>query len=87
MTKRINIVLHEDTLRLLDSVAPKGGRSRFISDAVRHYVSNRARVNLATRLKQGATANAERDLEIAQEWFSLDEEAWQTKRSSTGGKR
>ena len=84
MTKRINIVLPEDTLRLLDKVAPRGNRSRLISEAVRHYLTSRARRNLAARLKQGAMANAQRDLDIAQEWFSLDEEAWQTKRSATG---
>lgn len=86
MTKRINIVLPEDTLRLLDKVAPKGKRSRVISEAIRHYVASRARRNLAARLEQGVVANAERDLDIAQEWFSLDEEAWRTKRWSTTGK-
>jgi CopG family transcriptional regulator / antitoxin EndoAI len=85
MNKRINIVLPEDTLRLLDKVAPRGSRSRLISDAVRHYVSSRARKNLAARLKQGATTNAQRDLEIAREWFPLDEETWQAKpRPATG---
>jgi metal-responsive CopG/Arc/MetJ family transcriptional regulator len=32
MTKRINIVLPEDTLRLLDKVAPRGNRSRLIAE-------------------------------------------------------
>ena len=85
MAKRINIVLPEHTLRLLDKVAPKGSRSRFISDAVRHYVTVRSRKNLASRLKQGATANAQRDLEMAGEWFLLDEEAWRAKRPSVTG--
>jgi CopG family transcriptional regulator / antitoxin EndoAI len=84
MTKRINIVLPDDTLRLLDKVAPRGNRSRLISEAVRHYLSSKARRNLAARLKQGATVNAQRDLNIAQEWFSVDEEAWPAKRSASG---
>lgn len=83
MTKRINIVLPEDTLRLLDKVAPRGNRSRLISEAVRHYVTSRAKRNLAARMRQGAIANAQRDLDIAQEWFSLDEQAWQPKPSVT----
>jgi hypothetical protein len=33
--------------------------------------------SLRERLKQGYLANAQRDLEIAQEWFTLEEEAWQ----------
>jgi CopG family transcriptional regulator / antitoxin EndoAI len=84
MTKRINIVLPDETLRLLDKVAPRGNRSRLISEAVRHYLTSRARRNLAARMKQGAMADAQRDLEIAQEWFSVDEEAWQPKRSAPG---
>jgi CopG family transcriptional regulator/antitoxin EndoAI len=82
MTKRINVVLPVETIKVLDRVAPKGNRSRFISAAVLHYVESRAKINLAERLKVGALANAQRDLEIAQEWFSLDEEAWQ--RTSPG---
>ena len=38
--------------------------------------------NLARRLKEGALANAQRDLEIVQEWLPLDKEAWQ--RTTTG---
>jgi CopG family transcriptional regulator/antitoxin EndoAI len=77
MTKRINVVLPVETIRVLDRLAPKGNRSRFISAAVMHYVESNAKRNLARRLKEGALANAQRDLEIAQEWFPLDEEAWQ----------
>jgi len=35
-------------------------------------------MNLCERLKEGYRANIERDLEIAAEWFPLDEEAWST---------
>ncbi len=77
MTKRINVVLPVETLQVLDGLAPKGNRSRLISEAVLHYVESCAKRNLAARLKAGALANAKRDLEIAQEWFCLDEEAWQ----------
>ena len=72
MTKRINVVLPVETI-----IVPKGSHGRVISEAVLHYVESRAKSNLAERLKAGALANAKRDLEIAQEWFSLDEEAWQ----------
>ena len=84
MTKRINVVLPVETIKVLDRVAPKGNRSRLISAAVLHYVQCSAKSNLAKRLKEGALANAQRDLEIAQEWFPLDEEAWQR---TTPGKR
>ena len=80
MTKRINIVLPVEIIKALDRAAPKGNRSRLISAAVLHYLECKAKDNLAKRLKEGALAHAQRDLEIAQEWFSLDEEVWQRTR-------
>ncbi|MDP9054465.1 MAG: hypothetical protein M3N93_09225 [Acidobacteriota bacterium] len=77
MSVRINVILPEETVRVLDRVAPKGNRSRLISDAVMHYVSSRGKSNLAEQLKAGALANAKRDMAIAEEWFPLEEEACQ----------
>jgi len=77
MSRRINVILPEETMRVLDRVAPKGNRSRLISDAVMHYVMSRGKSNLAERLKAGYEANARRDRAIAEEWFPLEEEAWQ----------
>jgi len=76
MSKRINVILPEETVRVLDRVTSKGNRSRLISDAVMHYVSFCGKSNLAEQLKAGALAHGHRDLEIAQEWFPLEEEAW-----------
>lgn len=77
MSKRINVVLPDSTVAVLNRVAPKGNRSRLISQAVLHYVKTQSVQNLRERLKRGYLANAERDLQIAQEWFPLEEEAWQ----------
>jgi CopG family transcriptional regulator/antitoxin EndoAI len=77
MSKRINIILPDSTVAVLDRVASKGSRSRLISHAVLYYVKSQSAENLRERLKQGYLANAARDLEIAQEWFPLEEEAWQ----------
>jgi CopG family transcriptional regulator/antitoxin EndoAI len=78
MSKRINIVLPNATVAVLDRVAAKGSRSRFIDHAVRHFVETQGRRKLREQLKAGYHANAQRDLELATEWFPLDEEAWQT---------
>jgi len=87
MTKRLNIVLPVETIRILDRVAPRGNRSRFISEAVLQYVEGKAKTNLARQLRAGAVANARRDLEIAAEWFPLDEAAWKrTRTRRQGGK-
>ena len=75
MSRRINIVLPERTLAVLDRVTTKGSRSRFIDRAVIHLVETEGRQNLRARLKAEAIENAERDLAIAAEWFPLEEEA------------
>ena len=54
MSKRINIMLPDTTIQVLNRVAPKGDRSRFISQAVLHYVQTQSAANLRERLKQGA---------------------------------
>jgi CopG family transcriptional regulator/antitoxin EndoAI len=77
MRKRVNITLPEETLELIDRVTEHGDRSRFIDEAVKHYVEQRGRTNLKKQLKEGAIQRAQRDLALAEEWFALDEEAWQ----------
>jgi len=81
MRKRVNITLPEETLELIDQVTEHGDRSRFIDDAVRHYIQETGRANLRKRLKEGALRRAERDLGLAEEWFNVDEDVWQ------GGRR
>jgi CopG family transcriptional regulator/antitoxin EndoAI len=77
MQRRINITLSEDTIRLLDRVAEKGDRSRLIDEAVRHYIHKAGRANLRKLLKEGAIRRADQDRQIAEEWFPVEEEAWQ----------
>jgi len=77
MGKRISIMLPEETVKVLDRVAAKGDRGRFISEAILHYVRTQSRADLRERLKHGALANKKLDLEIVQEWFPLENEAWQ----------
>ncbi len=77
MHRRINITLPEETVRLIERVAAKGDRSRFIAEAVAYYVDTTGRAQLRKRLREGAIRRAQRDLRLAQEWFVLAEEAWQ----------
>lgn len=77
MHRRINITLPEETVSLIERVAAKGDRSRFIAEAVAHYVGTTGRAQLRKRLREGAIRRAQRDLRLAQEWFVLDEEGWQ----------
>lgn len=77
MHRRLNVTLPEETVRLIDRVAPRGDRSRLIDRAVRDYVARIGRTNLRRLLKEGAIREAKADLELAQEYFPLEEEAWQ----------
>ena len=77
MNKRLNITLPEETVRLMDRVAGKGQRSSLIDHAVRGYVKDATRANLRKRLAESYKANAALDLQLTEDWFSLEEEAWQ----------
>ena len=75
MSKRINIILPEQNISVLDRVTSKGNRSRFIDRAVLHYIETHSRESLIGQLKAGYRANTDRDLSLAAEWFPLEEEA------------
>jgi CopG family transcriptional regulator/antitoxin EndoAI len=87
MSKRINIILPDKTVAVLDRVASKGTRSRFIDRAVRHYVETQGMASLREQLKAGYRANAERDLAMAAEWFPLEEETLHSFEASSNPKR
>jgi metal-responsive CopG/Arc/MetJ family transcriptional regulator len=42
MSKRINVILPDATVAVLDRIASKGSRSRLISQAVLHYVKTQS---------------------------------------------
>lgn len=74
--RRLNITLPVQTLRLLDRLAPKGDRSRYIDQAVRERAARAAKANLRRELKEGAIRNAERDRRLTAEWDGLSAEVW-----------
>jgi CopG family transcriptional regulator/antitoxin EndoAI len=78
--RRINITLPETALRLVDRVAARGNRSRFIAEAIKHYAAVTRRTALKKRLKEGAVRRAERDRALVAEWFALEEEIRPRKR-------
>lgn len=73
--------MSEETVELIDRVVKKGDRSRFIDEAIRQYVHELGRKKLRRRLKEGALKRAKRDLKLTEEWFALEEEAWQKNES------
>ena len=87
MSKRINVMLPDETLAVLDRLTTHGGRSRFISRAVIHYVKSCGKQTLRERLKAGYQANAQENLQVALDWFPLAEEAWQKSGRSTKSRK
>lgn len=79
--QRVNIVLPQETLDLLDAVIKKGERSRVIDIAVRDYVSRAGKAQLRKLLIEGAVARNNRDLDVARMWGQLNdmEILWQRK--------
>ena len=77
MAKRINVILPEATVSTIDRLSRPGQRSRFIQRAVQHYVSTASPEALRERLKQDALRDHDLDLEIAGDWFAVDQEQWQ----------
>lgn len=76
--RRINITLPDETVRLVDRATEKGDRSRLIDEAIRSYIGHRGKMNLRKRLLEGYRREAVRDLEIAEDWFVIDEEVWRS---------
>ena len=72
MNRRLNISLPEQTVELIDRVAGKGRRSALIDRAVVRYVQEQSRANLRKQLADGARARADRDLQLAEEWFPVE---------------
>ncbi|GAX40354.1 hypothetical protein NIES4075_13190 [Tolypothrix sp. NIES-4075] len=77
MYHRINVTLPSETLKQLDEYAPKGDRSRFIHEAIQHYINQIQKDKLRQQLQEGSIRRAERDRNLAEDWFVIEEEAWQ----------
>ncbi len=76
MNKRINIVLPQGTLRTIDRMVKPGGRSRFINQAVEHFVTHQSAEALRSQLEWAALRDRDLDRDVASDWFAVDTEAW-----------
>jgi hypothetical protein len=72
VSKRINIVLPAGTIRAIDRMVKPGGRSRFIDQAVRHFVTHNNTETLRTQLERAAVRDRDLDQEVAADWFAVD---------------
>lgn len=84
MRRQIQITLSEETIQLLEQSIGVGGlsveeRDRLIDEAIHFYFLQKQREKIAERLQEGAIRRSERDLNLARDWFSLEEELWKKK--------
>jgi len=77
MSKRLNIVLPEATVQTIDRMARPGQRSRFIDQAVQHFVAHRSSEALRAQLERAAVRDQDLDREVASDWLAVDRELWQ----------
>ena len=70
--ERINITLPKDTLKLLDSVALKGNRSRLVHTAIRYYIRQKNKKTVKAHLQDAGEQHYLRDLEMDCDWFLVD---------------
>ncbi|MCK6462631.1 MAG: ribbon-helix-helix domain-containing protein [Candidatus Pacebacteria bacterium] len=75
--ERINITLPNQTIKTIDRLAPKGRRSSLINEAVNFYVKKIGQTALRKKLQEGAMKRSRRDLDLAKDWFALENEVWQ----------
>jgi hypothetical protein len=77
MAKRINVILPDATIRTIDRLARPGERSRLIAKAVRHYAATQSTEAIREQLKQTSIRDRDLDLEITDEWLTVDRETCQ----------
>jgi len=74
MHRRINISLSEESVRLLDRIAPRGERSRYIEQLVVRSARNRN--ELRRLLKERALRRANHDRQVATAWDPMADLVW-----------
>ncbi|NEP81487.1 MAG: hypothetical protein F6K39_26975 [Okeania sp. SIO3B3] len=56
---------------------PQENLEQLINKALNFYIKQNLSENLKEELRIGAIKRAERDLQLAEEWYELEEEAWE----------
>lgn len=75
-SRRINVVLAEETVQAIDGMAMAGQRSRFIENAVQHYIAHCGAEAIRTRLERAIIRDQDIDREVSADWYAIDQNAW-----------
>ena len=82
MLQSVNIQIPDDMVQMLDELSQRGDspedrlsqRSTLITVALHHYSEFLQKSELREQVKAGVTHRAERDRQLSEEWFSLEDE-------------
>ncbi|NEQ39179.1 MAG: hypothetical protein F6K40_24175 [Okeania sp. SIO3I5] len=77
MDRKLNITIPEATMQLIEETMPQENLEQLINKALNFYIKQNLSENLKEELRIGAIKRAERDLQLAEEWYELEEEAWE----------
>jgi CopG family transcriptional regulator / antitoxin EndoAI len=77
MLQSVNIQLSDEIFYLLDELSPSGDRSSVVTAAIQHYVQFLQKENLREQVKAGAIERSDRDRQLTEDWFTLEEEICQ----------
>jgi CopG family transcriptional regulator / antitoxin EndoAI len=77
MLQSVNIQLPDEIFHLLDELSSKGDRSSVVTAAIQHYVQFLQKESLREQVKAGAIERSDRDRQLTEDWFALEEEVCQ----------
>lgn len=76
--RRRNFTLRADTASKLDRLPRVVNRSKLVDEAIQERLALLTRTRLRKQLEQGYATRRVSNLRTAEEWFGLEEEAWET---------
>jgi metal-responsive CopG/Arc/MetJ family transcriptional regulator len=76
ITEKVTLTLPKDLMENIREIAPRGGYSKFVAEAIEYFIETKRRKELRERLINGYQVNAARDAAVNKEWEAVDDEAW-----------
>ncbi|NES78406.1 MULTISPECIES: hypothetical protein [Okeania] len=73
MDRKLNITIPEATMQLIEETMPQENLEQLINKALNFYIKQNLSENLKEELRIGAIKRAKRDLQLAEEWYELEE--------------
>jgi metal-responsive CopG/Arc/MetJ family transcriptional regulator len=77
-TEKVTFTIPKETMNQVREIAPARGYSKFVTEAIEHFLEENRKQALRERLIAGYQANVEADAAMAEEWRPIEEETWST---------